>query len=536
MRLSGNAAPPSTGSCSRPCWNASTEQTPISPPWMPTSKRFWPPFADTVARLDEIPGVGPVAAAAILAELGLDMSRFPTPEHLTSWATFAPGIKASVGKIKGNGATGHGNPHLARTLGDLAIGAARTNTFDSAQRTDVRRTGRWWPRGWTRGTLAIAAAAIDTRLPGSPDCVLLMGGSGSRVGVSPGRMEGGRNMAERRSATRPRLGGWPLAVPGVLAAVGCGGLVYQRWATARDRRRLMPPGRLVDAGGHKLHLLIMGEERGGPTIVLEAGGMATSPQWSLIQPGIADFARVVSYDRAGLGWSQPGRAPRDARTIAGELHTALHNAGLPGPYILVGASLGGPYATVFADTYRDEVAGLVLLDSVHPDQLERLPPQARRALAGLRIVNRVLPMLARLGLTHLVDVTGILLAGMPSKLPADAAGQLRTFAHWPGHWAAVDAEVSAWDVTMEQMRRALHGSLRDLPLTVITAPDNPGMEAMREPWLDMQRELASASNSVRHLVLGGVGHVQLATEPEPTRNVIQAVRDIVDLHGTSAAA
>lgn len=154
MRLSGNAAPPSTGSCSRPCWNASTEQTPISPPWMPTLKRFWPPFADTVARLDEIPGVGPVAAAAILAEPGLDMSRVPTPEHLTSWATFAPGIKASAGKIKGNGATGHGNPHLARTLGDLAIGAARTNTFDSAQRTDVRRTGRWWPRGWTRGALA----------------------------------------------------------------------------------------------------------------------------------------------------------------------------------------------------------------------------------------------------------------------------------------------------------------------------------------------------------------------------------------------
>ena len=159
------------------------------------------------------------------------------------------------------------------------------------------------------------------------------------------------------------------------------------------------------------------------------------------------------------------RDSRDARTIAGELHTALHNAGLPGPYILVGASLGGPYATVFADTYRDEVAGLVLLDSVHPDQLERLPPQARRALAGLRIVNRVLPMLARLGLTHLVDVTGILLAGMPSKLPADAAGQLRTFAHWPGHWAAVDAEVSAWDVTMEQMRRALHGSLRAVSYT-----------------------------------------------------------------------
>jgi len=342
-------------------------------------------------------------------------------------------------------------------------------------------------------------------------------------------------MADPRSVTRPRFGGWLVAVRNVLAAAVCGGLVYQRWATARDRRRLTPPGRLVDAGGHKLHLLVMGEERGGLTVVLEAGGMATSPQWALIQPGIAEFATVVSYDRAGLGWSQPGPTPRDARTIAGELHTALRDACLPGPYVMVGASLGGPYAAVFADTYRDEVAGLVLVDSAHPDQLERLPPQTRRALAGLRMANRLLPMLAGLGFTHLVDVTGILLAGLPSKLPADAAGQLRTFAHWPGHWAAVDAEVSAWEATMEQMRRALQGRLRDLPLTVITAPDNPGMEAMRDPWLDMQRDLAGASSTVRHQILDGVGHIQLATEPEPTRRLIQAVREIVDNHRVAGA-
>ena len=124
--------------------------------------------------------------------------------------------------------------------------------------------------------------------------------------------------------------------------------------------------------------------------------MATSPQWALIQPGIADFAKVVSYDRAGLGWSEQGPRPRDARTIARELHTALLNAGLPGPYLLVGASLGGPYATVFADTYRDETAGLVLVDSVHPDQLQRLPAQ-RSGLSALRIANQALPMLARLG-------------------------------------------------------------------------------------------------------------------------------------------
>ncbi len=335
-------------------------------------------------------------------------------------------------------------------------------------------------------------------------------------------------MAQHRNAERSRLGVSALAAGAALAAALGGGLAYQLTATAQDRRRLSPPGRLVDAGGHRLHLLIMGEEHHGPTVVLEAGGMATSPQWALIQPGIADFARVVSYDRAGLGWSEPGPTPRDALTIAHELHTALRNAGLPGPYVLVGASLGGPYATVFADAFRDETAALALVDSVHPDQLQRLPPQAQRALAALRIANRMLPFLAALGMTHLVDVTGVLLGGLPSQLPVGAATQLRAFAHWPGHWSAVNDEVAVWDDTMEQMRRAMdHGTLQELPLVVLTAPDNPGMEAMREPWLDMQRDLASISTTATHNVVTGAGHISMATEPEPIQKVIQAVRELI---------
>ena len=337
-------------------------------------------------------------------------------------------------------------------------------------------------------------------------------------------------MVEDRGAPRVRpLGARSVAAGVAVAAVVCAGWVLQVRASARDRRLLSPPGRLVDGGGHKLHLLISGDGPGGPTVVLEAGGMATSPQWALIQPGIAGFARVVSYDRAGLGWSERGPRPRDARTIAGELHTALLNAGLPGPYVLVGASLGGPYATVFADLYSDQTAGLLLVDSVHPDQMQRLPPKAQRALGALRLANRVLPVLARVGLNHLVDVTAVLLAGLPSKLPQEAAAQLRAFAHWPGHWAAIQDEVSVWDDTMEQMRLAMHGAtLNSLPLTVLTSPDNPGMEAMRQPWLDMQADLARMSKKASHLVLDGVGHIAMATEPGPIAALIQAVHDMVD--------
>jgi transposase len=101
------------------------------------------PFADAVARLDEIPGIGPVAAAVIIAEIGTDMTRFPTPGHLASWARFAPGIKSSAGKNKGNGATGHGNRYLARILGEAAAGAGRTDTFLGARyRRIARRRGK----------------------------------------------------------------------------------------------------------------------------------------------------------------------------------------------------------------------------------------------------------------------------------------------------------------------------------------------------------------------------------------------------------
>jgi transposase len=100
-------------------------------------------FAQAVARLDEIPGIGATAAAVIIAEIGVDMTRFPTPAHLSSWAKFAPGVKESAGRKKGNGATGHGNRYLARVLGDAAVNAGRTDTFlGERYRRIARRRGK----------------------------------------------------------------------------------------------------------------------------------------------------------------------------------------------------------------------------------------------------------------------------------------------------------------------------------------------------------------------------------------------------------
>lgn len=101
------------------------------------------PFADAVARLDQIPGIGATAAAVIIAEVGLDMTRFPTPAHLSSWARFAPGVKESAGRKKGTASTGHGDRYLARILGEAAVGASKTNTFlGERYRRIARRRGK----------------------------------------------------------------------------------------------------------------------------------------------------------------------------------------------------------------------------------------------------------------------------------------------------------------------------------------------------------------------------------------------------------
>src|SRR4051794_3740136 len=113
------------------------------------------PFAPAVARLDEIPGVGPTAAQAILAEVGIEMTRFPTPAHLTSWARFAPGVSESAGRKKGNAGTGHGNRYLARALGEAAIGAARTDTFLGARYRRIARR-----RGKNRAIVAIGRSIL----------------------------------------------------------------------------------------------------------------------------------------------------------------------------------------------------------------------------------------------------------------------------------------------------------------------------------------------------------------------------------------
>jgi pimeloyl-ACP methyl ester carboxylesterase len=126
-----------------------------------------------------------------------------------------------------------------------------------------------------------------------------------------------------------------------------------------------PPGKLVDIGGYRLHLNCTGKS--GPTIVLIAGAGDFSFDWGLVQRDVTRFARVCSYDRAGLAWSDPGPTPRTMRQDAHELQLLLRAARIKAPYVLVGHSIGGLIARVYAEQYPGEVAGMVLVDSTHED-------------------------------------------------------------------------------------------------------------------------------------------------------------------------
>jgi pimeloyl-ACP methyl ester carboxylesterase len=150
---------------------------------------------------------------------------------------------------------------------------------------------------------------------------------------------------------------FPLAV--IIAIVGL--VVACRTPQKYLSQGYPPPGRLIDIGGRKLHLYCSG--KGTPTVVLMAGGGAFSIDWALVQPKVAQDTRVCSYDRAGLAWSDPGPADETVEQTISDLHILLKNGEEKGPYLLVGASVGGIYIQAYQRAFPKEVAGLVFSNS-----------------------------------------------------------------------------------------------------------------------------------------------------------------------------
>src|SRR5262245_61730807 len=179
-----------------------------------------------------------------------------------------------------------------------------------------------------------------------------------------------------------------IGLSGLILGTALLGATYQWLATRRELAATPPPGHLVDIGGYRLHLWCAGD--GAPIVILDTGLGGTSAGWGFVQPDVARFTRVCSYDRAGMGYSDPGPSPRTARRIESELAELLARSGISGPVVLVGASIAGFNVRVFASDHPERAAGLVLVDASHEDDAHEVP----------RMV-RFVPLLSTIGVVRL---------------------------------------------------------------------------------------------------------------------------------------
>jgi pimeloyl-ACP methyl ester carboxylesterase len=286
-------------------------------------------------------------------------------------------------------------------------------------------------------------------------------------------------------------------VMGVLA-----GSAYEWYATRRDLAATPAPGQLVDVGGHRLHVWCTGS--GQPAVILDSGLGGSSADWAFVQPDVARFTRVCSYDRAGMGYSDAGPSPRTARRLAHELARLLERAGIASPVVLVAASSAGYTARVFASEHSERVAGLVLVDASHEDQKDTIPP-----------ATRFVPFLASVGAFRLF---GVALGPRLDALPHAARRIARaTSFRAAGFRAAADElrhiKVSAAEV--RETRRVL-----DTPVVVVT-----GARGSDTVWRDLQRDQTRLSPAGCQVIAERSGHVVAIDQPEV---VVSAVRAIVD--------
>jgi pimeloyl-ACP methyl ester carboxylesterase len=324
-----------------------------------------------------------------------------------------------------------------------------------------------------------------------------------------------------------------------VGVVALAGILSQAVGAARDRQAFPAPGKLARVGGHRLHYRCEGS--GIPAVIFDAGIAASSLSWTLVQPEVARFTRACSYDRVGLAWSDYTAAPRTIATLVSELQVLLQQAGVSPPYVLVGHSFGGMIIRAFARAHPTEVAGLVFVDTLHPEEWCEPTSQQKRLLRGGVFLSRVGAVLARLGLVRLS--LSLLRGGAPAvprrfsrvfgskaaallehmvgevqKLPPEVHPSIQ--AHWSGprafhgmrqHLAALPA--CSADVASET------DAFGDRPVVVLSS-------GQRDPrWLAADAALARASSNGRHCVSSRSGHWVHLDDPEL---VARAIREVVE--------
>ncbi len=332
-----------------------------------------------------------------------------------------------------------------------------------------------------------------------------------------------------------------LAILAIGVALVATGAVYQAIGLAADRRRCPPPGRMVNVGGRKLHLM---ESGSGPAVVFESGISATCLNWTKVRGEVAQFARACTYDRAGLGWSDLAKSPRTAsmRTtlaIIDDLHALLGAAEIPRPCIFVGHSFGGLLVRAYAAKYPRDVAALVLVDPLSPREwLDVSPANARMLRLGIRLSGRG-ALLARIGVVR--AALALLMAGGRSipKAVAKASsgrgesvisrlvGEVRKMPPetWPmvrSHWCAPKSFLGMAAYLEGLPASAAEAAVlrvpETIPIIVLSAANStPEQLEEREEW-------ARRSARGKHILTRESGHWIQLDEPEL---VVEAIREAI---------
>jgi pimeloyl-ACP methyl ester carboxylesterase len=309
-----------------------------------------------------------------------------------------------------------------------------------------------------------------------------------------------------------------------------------------DAPPLQPPGRMIDVGGWRLHLNSAGHRRpGDPCVVLESGLGDFSVEWSLVQPRVAKFARVCSYDRGGDGWSELGPHPRTMHQIVYELHTLLAHAGEAPPYVLVGHSYGAWLVRMYASVYPGEVAGMVLVDGGGDDPL-RMLPDGKLVHASEMTKPDTIPSVKTSGPLRESDIppeamqqirSGLADASLHAndpprdRLPA-AAKQMRTWTLGQVKHvaAAVNPAEDAELAELRQEHRAKSHPLGGMPLIVLVRgrPEEHGPQAsfVEDEHRNDEAALVDLSTRGRLVVVPNSGHHIHLERPDA---VVAAIRE-----------
>jgi pimeloyl-ACP methyl ester carboxylesterase len=313
-----------------------------------------------------------------------------------------------------------------------------------------------------------------------------------------------------RRQMRSRIGRWllyPVLAVLMIASVGGG---YQTVRESLDAKAYPPPGRLIDVGGHRLHLYCTGS--GTPTVVLEPGGGASSSDFGWIAPAVARDTTVCVYDRAGRGWSDPVDGPQDGAHIAADLHTLLQRAQVPGPYVLAGHSFGGLYVQSFAAQFPDQVAGMVLLDSTAPKPGPAQPTNTD----PYNVIGRVAALAAasaHLGAARLLNPFSY------TTLPPRSRDEARAKSSTASSLASSVEEYGVANTSMQQASALT--SLNGKPLIVLTAD-----EGADDQWQSKQDHMATLSTNSLHRHANAT-HASLLDDEADAAVASKAIHDVV---------